>query len=130
MGFGLGRLANFVNGELWGRVTDVPWGVVFLGAGAQPRHPSQLSEAVLEGLFLFVFMVLLARREPPRPPGELVGWLTLGYGACRLFIEFFREPDAALGFIALNWVTMGMLLSLPMVFAGIGLIVWSRKKTL
>lgn len=130
IGFGLGRVANFVNGELWGRTTEVPWGVVFPGAGALPRHPSQLYEALLEGVVLFVVMVLLARRVPPRPRGELVGWMLALYGAFRIIAEFFREPDAQLGFLASGWLTMGMLLSVPMVIAGVWLVVWARRRGL
>lgn len=130
IGFGLGRLANFVNGELWGRVTTVPWGVVFPGAGSQPRHPSQLYEALLEGFVLFLAMWWLSRRMPPRPRGELVGWLLSLYGAFRIAVEFFREPDLQLGFLAGEWLTMGMVLSLPMVLAGVSLIVWARRRNL
>lgn len=130
IGFGLGRVANFVNGELWGRTTEVPWGVVFPGAGALPRHPSQLYEVLLEGVVLFVVMVLLARRVPPRPRGELVGWMLALFGAFRIIAEFFREPDAQLGFLASGWLTMGMLLSVPMVIAGVWLVVWARRRGL
>lgn len=128
IGLGLGRLANFANGELWGRVTDVPWGIVFPGAGASPRHPSQLYEAGLEGLVLFVVMLLLARRRPPRPDGELLGWLLALYGVFRTGVEFVREPDAPIGFLAGGWLTMGMLLSIPMVVIGVGLVVYARKR--
>lgn len=128
IGFGLGRIANFVNGELWGRVTTSPFGVVFEGAGPLPRIPSQLIEALLEGAFLFLIMIVLASKKPPYPRGFLVGVLTASYGIFRIFSEFFREPDAGLGFIAGNWLTMGMLLSIPMVAAGIALIVWSLKQ--
>jgi phosphatidylglycerol:prolipoprotein diacylglycerol transferase len=126
----LGRLANFVNGELWGRVTDAPWGVVFPQAGPVPRHPSQLYEALLEGAVLLTVMVLLARRTPPRPRGELVGWVLGLYGAFRIVVEFFREPDSQLGFIAGDWLTMGMVLSAPMVIAGVALVWWARIKGL
>lgn len=126
-GFLLGRLANFANGELWGRVTDVSWGMVFPGAGPLPRHPSQLYESALEGAVLLTVMVLLSRKTPPRPRGELVGWVLALYGCFRIFVEFFREPDAQLGFIAGDWMTMGMLLSVPMVVAGIGLVAWARR---
>jgi len=126
VGFLLGRLANFVNGELWGRVTDAPWGVIFPGAGLLPRHPSQLYEATLEGAVLLTVMVVLARRTPPRPRGELVGWVLVLYGCFRVFVEWFREPDVQLGFIAGDWLTMGMLLSAPMVLAG-GWLVWRAR---
>jgi phosphatidylglycerol:prolipoprotein diacylglycerol transferase len=130
VGFGLGRVANFINGELWGRVTTVAWGMVFPNAGLLPRHPSQLYEALLEGALLFVAMFLLARRLPPRPRGELVGWLLTLYGAFRIAVEFFREPDTQLGFLAAGWLTMGMVLSVPMVIAGVALITWARRRQL
>ncbi len=129
-GFLLGRLANFVNGELWGRVSTVPWAMVFPGAGPQPRHPSQLYEALLEGLVLGVVMVALARRLPPRPRGELVGWVITIYGVVRILAEFFREPDLQLGFIAGGWLTMGMILSVPMVVGGASLVWWARRSRL
>jgi phosphatidylglycerol:prolipoprotein diacylglycerol transferase len=130
VGFLTGRLANFVNGELWGRVTDVPWAMVFPAAGPLPRHPSQLYEALLEGVVLLTVMWVLSRRRPPRPRGELVGWLLALYGVFRIAVEFYREPDVQLGFIAGEWLTMGMVLSLPMVAAGISLLVWSRSRRL
>jgi len=127
VGFLLGRLANFVNGELWGRVTDAPWAMVFPGAGPLPRHPSQLYEAVLEGAVLLTIMVVLALRVPPRPRGELVGWLLALYGVFRIIVEMFREPDVQLGFLAGGWLTMGMLLSVPMVVAGAVLVMRARR---
>jgi len=130
IGFGLGRLANFVNGELWGRVTTVSWGIVFPSGGLAPRHPSQLYEALLEGALLFVIMFMLARRMPPRPRGELVGWMLSLYGAFRIGSEFFREPDIQLGFLAAGWLTMGMVLSIPMVVGGAGLVIWARRRDL
>jgi phosphatidylglycerol:prolipoprotein diacylglycerol transferase len=130
IGIGLGRLANFVNGELWGRVTTAPWGMVFPGAGPLPRHPSQLYEALLEGAVLFCVMLWLARKTPPRPRGELLGWLLTVYGTARIVVEFFREPDGQLGFLAGGWLTMGMLLSVPMVLAGVWLIVMARHRNL
>ncbi len=128
IGFGLGRLGNFVNGELWGRVSTVAWAMVFPGAGDLPRHPSQLYEALLEGAVLLAVMVLLARKLPPRPRGELLGWLIALYGVFRIGVEFFREPDVQLGFIA-GGVTMGQLLSIPMVVGGAWL-VWRARKRL
>jgi phosphatidylglycerol:prolipoprotein diacylglycerol transferase len=127
IGFFLGRLANFINGELWGRVTTVPWGVVFPGAGPLPRHPSQLYEAALEGLVLFAIMFALSRRMPPRPRGELLGWVLGLYGVFRIAVEFFRQPDVQLGFL-FGGATMGQLLSIPLVAAGVGLVVWARKR--
>ncbi len=129
-GFALGRLANFVNGELWGRPTDVPWAMVFPGAGDVARHPSQLYEAVLEGFVLLAIMSALALRKPPRPRGELVGWLLALYGVFRIVAETFREPDMQLGFLAGGWLTMGMVLSAPMVIAGGALIVVARRRGL
>lgn len=130
IGFGLGRLANFINGELWGRVTTSSWGIVFQGAGSRPRIPSQLIEALLEGLVLFLIVFFLARKEPKLPRGALIGYLTIFYGCFRIFAEFFREPDGGIGFLAGDWLTMGMLLSLPMVVGGIILVVWAYKKKL
>jgi phosphatidylglycerol:prolipoprotein diacylglycerol transferase len=118
-GLFLGRLANFVNGELWGRVTDVPWAMVFPhpAAGDLPRHPSQLYEACLEGLVLGGLLWWFSRR--PRPRGAVTGLFLAGYGAARLLVEFTRQPDAQLGFLAFGWLTMGQLLSLPMVLLGL-----------
>ena len=130
IGFGLGRIANFINAELWGRPTDVPWGVVFPGAGPLPRHPSQLYEAALEGLVLFLVMLWLARRLPPRPRGELLGWMVALYGTFRVLVELFREPDAHIGYLAGGLVTTGMALSLPLVVAGAALGVWARRSGL
>lgn len=127
IGFGLGRLANFVNAELWGRTSDVPWAMVFPHAGPLPRHPSQLYEAALEGLVLFAVMLLLSRKLPPRPRGELLGWMLGLYGAFRIFVEFFREPDVQLGFLAGGWLTMGMILSAPVCLAGIVLVLRARR---
>ncbi len=121
--FGLffGRLANFVNGELWGRPSDVPWAMVFPGAGPLPRHPSQLYEAALEGVLLFAGLWVLWRFTRGRDrPGFLFGAFLAGYGVCRMIVEQFREPDAHIGFL-LGGVTMGQSLSLPMVAAGLWL---------
>jgi phosphatidylglycerol:prolipoprotein diacylglycerol transferase len=126
IGLFLGRLANFVNGELWGRVTDVPWAVIFPNAGTMPRHPSQLYEAGLEGPVLLIVLALFVRVGALKRPGMIAGVFALGYGIARFFCEFFREPDAQLGFL---WggLTMGMLLSLPLMLAGIGFIVVARR---
>jgi phosphatidylglycerol---prolipoprotein diacylglyceryl transferase len=126
IGLFLGRLANFVNGELWGRPSDVPWAMVFPNGGPLPRHPSQLYEATLEGVVLLIVLALFIRAGALRRPGTIIGVFALGYGAARLFCEFFREPDAQLGFL---WggLTMGMLLSLPLMLVGIGFIVWARR---
>jgi phosphatidylglycerol:prolipoprotein diacylglycerol transferase len=123
-GIFFGRMGNFINGELWGRVTDLPWGMVFRGAGNAPRHPSQLYEFALEGLALFVLLWWFSSK--PRPTGQVSGLFLLGYGAFRFVAEFAREPDSFLGFLALG-LTMGQWLCLPMIAAGIGLIAWSRR---
>ena len=127
IGLLLGRLANFINAELWGRPTDVPWAMVFPGAGPLPRHPSQLYEAALEGLGLLVVLWVLIRLGALKRPGTILGAFSLGYGIARTICEFFREPDAQLGFL---WghLTMGMLLSVPLMIAGLALIVWARSR--
>lgn len=128
IGFGLGRVANFINDELWGRPSSVPWAVVFPAADpAVGRHPSQLYEAFLEGAVLLVVMLVLARRLPPRPRGELLGWMLALYGVFRFSAEFFREPDVQIGFVA-GGVTMGQILSLPMIALGIFVILWARRR--
>ncbi len=119
----LGRVANFLNGELWGRPTSVPWAVVFLGIDDQPRHPSQLYEALCEGPLLLPLILLLraplARRLgiSPRAPGLFAGIYLMGYALARIFCECFREPDLVLGFLALGCVTMGQALSVPLLVA-------------
>ena len=131
LGLLLGRLANFVNGELWGRASDVPWAMVFPGGGSLPRHPSQLYEALLEGLLLLVAINLWRRRTGALDrPGELAGLFCTGYGLARFIVEYFRQPDAFLpndGFL-LGFVTMGQLLSLPLIALGVWLILRARKK--
>ena len=120
VGLGLVRVANFINSELWGRPTDVPWAVEFPNGGPLPRHPSQLYEAALEGIVLFlVLRVLSHSRLKLRQPGFVAGAFVAGYGLCRIVVEFFREPDPQLGHLWGGWLTMGMVLSLPMVLAGI-----------
>jgi phosphatidylglycerol:prolipoprotein diacylglycerol transferase len=123
----LGRLANFINSELWGRVTDVPWAFVFPTGGPLPRHPSQLYEGALEGLLLFVVLALMVRGGALRRPGLIIGVFAIVYGLARIFSEFFREPDPQLGFL---WggLTMGMLLSLPMIAAGLGFVLWALRR--
>ena len=124
----LGRCANFVNGELWGKPTDLPWGVVFGGAaGDIPRHPSQLYEAFLEGIVLFAILYVLSRRRPPLPQGTFMGVFVLGYGIVRFLVEFVRVPDAQLGYLFGGVITMGQLLSLPLIFIGAGLIVYALR---
>ena len=118
VGLLFGRIANFVNGELWGRPTDLPWGVIFPGAGPEPRHPSQLYEAALEGVLLFLVLRFLATRTSLiNRPGALSGVFLAGYAGSRILVEFVREPDAQLGYLA-GPLTMGMLLSLPVLIVG------------
>ncbi|MDB5692847.1 MAG: prolipoprotein diacylglyceryl transferase [Alphaproteobacteria bacterium] len=130
--FGLffGRLANFVNGELWGKATDVPWAVVFPTGGDAARHPSQLYEAGLEGILLFlVLWVLFWKTKARYEPGKLVGAFLLGYGLCRFFVEYFREADEQLQhFAEMTHLHMGQWLSLPMIFGGLYLIVTAKKR--
>ncbi len=116
IGLGAGRLGNFINGELWGRVTDVPWAMSFPGDPGVPRHPSQLYQFALEGVVLF--MLLWWFSSKPRPRFAVGGMFCLGYGAQRLLVEFFREPDAGLGFVAFDWMSRGQQLSLPMIVGG------------
>lgn len=127
IGLLLGRLANFINGELWGRVTDVPWAFVFPTGGPLPRHPSQLYEAALEGALLFLVLSLMIRRGALQRPGLIIGAFAIGYGLARILSEFFREPDPQLGFL---WggLTMGMLLSLPMIAAGVAFVLWAVRR--
>lgn len=128
IGLFFGRIANFINAELWGRTTDVPWGVVFPGAGPVPRHPSQLYEAALEGIVLFLVLRFLTHRAGAlNRPGTVTGVFLIGYGLARIFVEFFREPDAHIGFLAGD-ITMGMILSLPMVLAGLVFVWWAGKQ--
>lgn len=126
IGLFLGRIANFVNGELWGRPSDVPWAMVFPGAGPLPRHPSQLYEATLEGLLLLAILLVLVRAGALRRPGLIIGVFAVGYGVFRSFAELFREPDPQLGFL---WggLTMGMLLSIPLILVGLGFI-WNALR--
>lgn len=120
IGLFFGRIANFINGELWGRTTDVAWAMVFPTGGPVPRHPSQLYEAALEGLGLLLLCAwLIFARKRLKTPGFVAGAFVAGYGACRIFVEFFREPDPQLGYLLGGWLTMGMLLSLPMVAVGL-----------
>jgi phosphatidylglycerol:prolipoprotein diacylglycerol transferase len=129
IGLFFGRLANFINGELWGRVTDVPWAMVFPFAGPDPRHPSQLYQAALEGLALFVILRILTHKFGAlQRPGLVTGAFFIGYGVMRIISEQFREPDAHLGFI-LPGMTMGMALSLPMIVLGAALAYWAYKSS-
>lgn len=127
IGLGLGRLGNFINHELWGKVSDAPWAMVFRDAGPLPRHPSQLYQFALEGVALFVILWWFARR--PRPTGFISGIFLIGYGAFRFLVEFVREPDAHLGYLAFGWVTMGQVLTVPMILIGAGLIYRASRRT-
>jgi phosphatidylglycerol:prolipoprotein diacylglycerol transferase len=126
IGLFLGRIANFINGELWGRATDVPWAMVFPTGGPVPRHPSQLYEATLEGLVLLVILALMIRAGALKRPGLTVGSFAVLYAIARSTCEFFREPDAQLGFL---WggATMGQLLSIPLLLAGLAFIAYALK---
>ncbi|MDP2697203.1 prolipoprotein diacylglyceryl transferase [Thalassospira sp.] len=127
IGLFFGRIANFINGELFGRTTDVAWGMVFPNGGPLPRHPSQLYEAFLEGLILFVILFVLSRSDNLRSrPGVIGGTFLAGYGISRIIIEFFREPDAQLGLLAFG-ASMGQLLSIPMVLIGGAVAVYGLK---
>ena len=127
LGLGPGRIGNFINGELWGRVTEVPWGMVFpfTNAGDLPRHPSQLYQFMLEGVVLFLICWIYASK--PRPIMAVSGVFVLSYGVLRFFVEFFREPDSHLGFVAFNWMTRGQQLCVPMIIAG-AVMVWLAYK--
>ena len=128
IGLGAGRIGNFINSELWGRSTDVPWALVFPNGGQIARHPSQLYEAFLEGIVLFVILSIYSSK--PRPTMAATGMALFFYGCFRFFVEFFRMPDAQLGFIALDWLTMGQILSTPMIIIGAGLVYFAYKKDL
>ncbi|MEW6767432.1 MAG: prolipoprotein diacylglyceryl transferase [Pseudomonadota bacterium] len=129
IGLLLGRIANFINSELWGRAADpsLPWAMVFPNGGPQPRHPSQLYEAGLEGVLLFILLALLVRRGGLKRPGLVIGVFATLYGMARIAGEFFREPDPQLGFL---WggLTMGMLLSVPMILAGLSFIYYAQTR--
>lgn len=128
VGLFFGRIANFINGELYGRVSDVPWAILFPRGGYLPRHPSQLYEAALEGLVLFiVLMVLVFRVRALRWPGVIAGVFLAGYGVARSIVEFYREPDAQLGYLA-GGLTMGQVLSLPMILCGVIIVIWAARR--
>lgn len=120
-----GRIGNFINGELWGRPTDVPWGMVFPNVGSEPRHASQLYEAGLEGLVMLIILYGFARK--PRPMMAVSGLFLILYGVFRTFVEFFRTPDEHIGFLAFDWLTMGMLLCIPMWASGLAIMAWAYK---
>lgn len=126
-GLACGRVGNFINGELWGRSTDVPWAMVFPHDPAQlPRHPSQLYQLVLEGMLLFTLLWWYSSK--PRPRFAVGGLFMLGYGAQRIVVEFFRQPDAQLNFVMFDWMTRGQQLSIVMVLIGIAIMVWAYRK--
>ena len=124
LGLGAGRIGNFINGELWGRPTDLPWGMVFPNVDMVPRHPSQLYEFGLEGIMLFLILWLYSAK--PRPTGAVSGLFLIGYGTFRFLVEFSREPDDFLGLLAMG-LSMGQWLSLPMVVAGIAMMIWAYR---
>jgi phosphatidylglycerol---prolipoprotein diacylglyceryl transferase len=126
IGLGLGRIGNFINGELWGRVSDVPWAMVFPKAGPQPRQPSQIYEFLLEGVILFIILWWYSAK--PRARGLVSSMFLICYGVFRFTLEFFRQPDPQLGFVAFGWMTRGQELSIPMFVIGIMLFVWARKQ--
>ncbi|CAJ1778230.1 Phosphatidylglycerol--prolipoprotein diacylglyceryl transferase [Aeromonas salmonicida] len=123
-GLGVGRIGNFLNGELWGRVTDVPWAIIFPEAGPEPRHPSQLYQFALEGVVLFIILNLFWRKNPPR--GAISGLFLFCYGLFRFLVEFVRQPDSQLG-LYFQEISMGQILSMPMIVAG-ALMVWAAYK--
>ncbi|TOM82726.1 prolipoprotein diacylglyceryl transferase [Vibrio parahaemolyticus] len=126
-GLGMGRMGNFMNSELWGRVTDVPWAIVFPNGGPLPRHPSQLYEMMLEGVVLFFILNWFIKK--PRPLGSVSGLFLAGYGTFRFLVEFVREPDAQLGLFG-GYISMGQILSTPMIVLGILMMVWAYKRGL
>ncbi|MBL0458304.1 prolipoprotein diacylglyceryl transferase [Aeromonas enteropelogenes] len=123
-GLGVGRIGNFLNGELWGRITDVPWAIIFPEAGPEPRHPSQLYQFALEGVVLFIILNLFWRKHPPR--GAISGMFLLFYGLFRFLVEFVRQPDSQLG-LYFNEISMGQILSTPMILIG-ALMIWAAYK--
>ena len=128
IGLLFGRIANFINGELWGRLSSAPWAIVFPTGGPFARHPSQLYEAALEGIVLLLLLAsLIFGIKAFKKPGLIAGIFVMGYGLSRIFVEFFREPDAQLGYLlGTNWLTMGMVLSSPMVLIGL----WAALRAL
>lgn len=128
IGLFFGRLANFVNGELWGRLSDAPWAVVFPTGGPFARHPSQLYEAALEGIVLLIILaILIYGFKALKRPGTVTGVFVCGYALSRIFVEFFREPDAQIGYLAGDWLTMGMVLSTPMFLLGVWAVLRARR---
>lgn len=126
IGLGAGRVGNFINGELWGNVSNVPWAMVFPTGGPLPRHPSQLYEAALEGALLLAILLIFSHK--PRPTMAVSGLFLICYGVFRFSVEFVRVPDENLGYLFADWVTMGQILSTPMVLFGAFLMVWAYRK--
>ena len=126
IGLGAGRIGNWINGELWGKPTEVPWAMVFPAADMLPRHPSQLYQAALEGIALFVILWVFARHQ--RPVGAVSGLFLICYGVFRFVVEFVREPDAHIGYLAFGWLTMGQVLTVPMVLAGAVIMFWAYRR--
>jgi phosphatidylglycerol:prolipoprotein diacylglycerol transferase len=126
IGLGAGRIGNFINSELWGKVTDVPWAMVFPNGGPDPRHPSQLYQFALEGVALF--LILWAYSRKPRPTMAVSGLFAVCYGIFRFIVEFVRVPDAQLGYLAGGWLTMGQVLCLPMILGGLGLMIYAYRR--
>ncbi len=126
IGLFFGRIANFINGELYGRPTNVPWAMIFPNGGPVPRHPSELYEAVCEGVLLFLLLLVAERRGARRHPGVVTGLFLAGYAVARMSGELFRQPDPQLGYLIFG-TTMGQLLSIPLLVAGIAIIAWARR---
>ena len=124
-GLAAGRLGNFINGELWGAPTNLPWGMVYPPLGPEPRHPSQLYEMALEGIVLFLLVWWVSR--VPRPTGLVTGLFLAGYGVARFVVEWVRLPDAHIGYLLGDWLTMGQLLSAPMIVVGLALMAWALR---
>lgn len=127
LGLGFGRIGNFINGELWGKTTDLPWGMIFPSADHLPRHPNPLYEAILEGLVLFIILWWFSAK--PRARMATTALFCIGYGSFRFMVEFVRVPDAHLGYIAWDWLTMGQILTLPLIITGLVLIWLIRKES-
>ena len=126
IGLGAGRIGNFINSELWGKVTDVPWAMVFPNGGPDPRHPSQLYQFALEGVALF--LILWAYSRKPRPTMAVSGLFAICYGIFRFIVEFVRVPDAQLGYLAGGWLTMGQVLCVPMILGGLDLMIYAYRR--
>ena len=126
IGLGAGRIGNFINGELWGRVSDVPWAMVYPPMGPDPRHPSQLYQFLLEGVVLFIALWLFTRK--PRPTMAASGLFLVLYGGFRFIVEFVRLPDEQLGYLAFDWLTMGQVLSTPMILLGAALMALAYRR--